>query len=62
MSSATALLESSLLISLSYMLFVFQAKEQGKADVEELLSKLEKVKKESGCYGQIHLHGWCLGY
>lgn len=29
------------------MLFIFQAKEQGKAEVEELLSKLEKV---SDCF------------
>ena len=36
-----------LIIDLHYMPIIFQAKEQGKADVEELLSKLEKVTNQT---------------
>lgn len=32
------------------MPIIFQAKEQGKAEVEELLSKLEKVTRQFSCF------------
>lgn len=41
------------LISLCSMPIIFQAKEQGKAEVEELLSKLEKVTDQ---VYQMNLH------
>lgn len=39
------------------MLLIFQAKEQGKAEVEELLSKLEKVSEQTVFNYQVDLHG-----
>lgn len=42
-----------------YMPITFQAKEQGKAEVEELLSKLEKVTNQAS---QINLHAWSCSF
>lgn len=40
-------MDCAVLISLWFVSFIFQAKEQGKTEVEELLSKLEKVTDQA---------------